>query len=83
MISEAFFVLSEESIKKSRYFICIFWGRVALNLTWVLPSKTPMERPLRGYKNPSKGLRCNSCSRMLGKKFALNTVSPFSNACTG
>ena len=48
MISEAFFVLSEESIKKSRYFICIFGGRVALNLTWVLPSKTPMERPLRG-----------------------------------
>ena len=34
--------------KKSCYFICIFWGRVALNLTWVLPSKTPMERSLRG-----------------------------------
>ena len=40
---------------------------VALNLTWVLPSKTPAERSLRGYKNPSKGLRCNSWSRMLGK----------------
>ena len=48
---------------------------MTLNLTWVLPSKTPMERSLRGQKNPSKGLRCNYCSRMLGKQLALNPVS--------
>ena len=48
MISEAFFVLSEESIKKITLFHMYILGKVALNLTWVLPSKTPMERPLRG-----------------------------------
>ena len=44
-----FFVLSEESeLKKSCYFMCIFWGKVALNLTWVLPVKTHKEWSLRG-----------------------------------
>ena len=52
------------------------WGRVALNLTWLLPIKTPMERSFLVQKNPSKGLRCNSYTRMLGKQFALSPVFP-------
>ena len=48
---------------------------MALNLTWVLPIKTLMEWSLRRQKNPSKGLRCNFCSRMLGKQFALSARS--------
>ena len=51
MISEAFFVLREESqYKKLCYFISIFWGRVALNLTWVLPSKTSDGKAVEGIE---------------------------------
>ena len=78
MISEAFLLWVKNHNKRNHAISNVYFGEGWL---WILLEYYLLRLPSKGCWGDRRirrnGLRCNSCSRRLGKQFALSPVSPF------
>ena len=78
MISEAFLFWVKNHNKRNHAISNVYFGEGWL---WILLEYYLLRLPWKGCWGDRRirrnGLRCNSCSRRLGKQFALSPVSPF------
>ena len=78
MISEAFLFWVKNHNKRNHAISNVYFGEGWL---WILLEYFLLRLPSKGCWGDRRirrnGLRCNSCSRRLGKQFALSPVSPF------